>query len=91
MPANTNVEPSQGQLEDKPFPVLLCELYRNRYSGTAVLRQDEAVKEICFEKGDVKFAASNVPDERFGQTLCRMGKLTIGQLEYALESALHLP
>ncbi|UCF80241.1 MAG: DUF4388 domain-containing protein [Acidobacteriota bacterium] len=87
MPAKANVKPSRGSLEDKPFPILLCELYRGRSSGTVVLRRDETVKEIYFEKGHVKFATSNDPDERFGQILCRTGKLTIGQLEYALESA----
>jgi hypothetical protein len=87
MPAKANAKPSRGSLEDKPFPILLCEFYRSRYSGTVVLRRDETVKEIYFEKGHVKFATSNVPDERFGQILCRTGKLTVGQLEYALESA----
>jgi len=87
MPADTTVKPSQGQLEDKPFPILLYELYRDRYSGTVVLRRDTTVKEIYFEKGHVKFATSNVPEERFGQILCRMGKLTVGQLEYTLEAA----
>ncbi len=87
MPAKADVKPSRGSLEDKPFPILLCELYRGHYSGAVILRRDETVKEIYFEKGHVKFATSNAQDERFGQILCRTGKLTVGQLEYALESA----
>lgn len=79
--------PKRGSLEDKPFPVLLYELYGAQWSGVVVLRRGDVVKEFHVERGHVKFASSTAEEERFGQFLCRMGKVTVGQIEYALEAA----
>ncbi len=58
-------------------------LYRDSFTGIILLDHAEVQKVVYVKNGEVIFARSSVNDERLGETLCRMGKLTIDELNKA--------
>jgi predicted transcriptional regulator len=58
-------------------------LYLDSFTGIILLDLAEAQKVVYVKSGEVIFARSSVNDERLGETLCRMGKLTTNELNKA--------
>jgi len=56
-----------------------CQLYRSAiksgFTGELTIRCDEHERGISFDKGDIVFARSTVPDDRLGEWLLREGRL----------------
>lgn len=76
-----------GNIKDTPFSDVLLKLYTEKYSGAVSFTRGKILKEVYFEDGEVKFAQSNSLDEKIGAVLVEMGKLTQGQLQYALDQS----
>ena len=53
------------------------------FTGIILSDLSDAQKVVYIKNGEVVFARSSVNDERLGETLCRMGKLTVEQLDKA--------
>lgn len=64
---------------------LVGELYRNRETGTLVLQGGNTTKYLYFQEGEIIFAASNAPEDKFTNILVEGGQLTQQQLEMATE------
>jgi len=65
-----------GSLEEVGALDLLCAIAHRRLTGLLVLKSGAMVKEAYFREGHPEFVRSNLPDERFGQFLVRLGVLT---------------
>ena len=57
--------------------------YLAGFTGIILMDLADAQKVVYVKNGEVVFARSSVNDERLGETLCRMGKLTIDELNKA--------
>ena len=56
----------EGRLVDKPAAALFVELLRQKSDAVLTLTHDGTVRKIHFEKGQVRFAQSNVKGETAG-------------------------
>jgi hypothetical protein len=66
----------QGNLESFGIADLFSLLNMSRRSGLLLLIAEQAQKSVYFRRGEIVFAASNLPEDRLGQVLYRTGKLT---------------
>lgn len=64
---------------------ILGEIYRDKETGTLVLQQGQVSKFLYAQEGNLIFAASNSPEDKFTQILIDQGKLTNEQLAMAQE------
>lgn len=62
---------------------ILGEIYRDKETGTLVLQQGQVSKFLYAQEGNLIFAASNSPEDKFTQILIDQGKLTNEQLAMA--------
>jgi hypothetical protein len=62
-------------------------ILHNQWSGQLAIVDGLARKAIHFRRGDVRSAASNVPEDRLGSILYRLGAVTDEQLKSALQAA----
>ncbi len=53
------------------------------FTGIILFDLADAQKVVYIKNGEVVFARSSINDERLGETLCRMGKLTVEELDKA--------
>jgi hypothetical protein len=71
-------------------PGAMCDIValiaQAQWRGELVLVDEGAVRSIFFDEGSVIGVATNVPDERLGETLYRAGMLTREQVEAALQA-----
>lgn len=74
-----------GTLSQMPFPYLLCRIYRDRLSCRLTCTLGEMSKTIYFDQGAVVFARSNQRDDRLGETLMRLGRLSKEDFDTASE------
>jgi len=68
--------PEHGRLEETPFPRLLLDLHRARFSGTLTLTRDRVGKRFLLHEGVPVFAESNLASESLGVQLMDAGKLS---------------
>ena len=59
----------KGRLKDRSFNALLESLHTREASGVLTVEKKPARRQFCVLKGIVRLAASNVPEERFGEFL----------------------
>lgn len=68
-------------------PVILLKtvqrLFLDNFTGVILLDLADIQKVVYVKNAEIVFARSSVNDERLGETLCRMGKLTIDALNKA--------
>ncbi len=64
---------------------ILGEIYQGKETGTLVLQRDEVSKFLYAQDGQIIFAASNAPEDKFTQILIDKGRLSEEQLELATE------
>lgn len=77
--------PLIGNIKDIGFPKILVYLNRNRKTGILTLRSSSFTKKIYLHKGDAIFASSNDEDDRLGETLMKMGKITLEQYDKSVD------
>ncbi len=65
----------KGRLKDRPLDLIVQEIQSRMPSGVLTLERGPAKKQICFLKGTIRFAASNMQEDRFGEFLIRAGIL----------------
>src|SRR6185436_3424797 len=73
--------PLSGRLRDTKLPTLLRFLQRNKKTGILNIHRNDLDKSIYFKNGDIIFAISKYPDDRLGEVLLKMGKITLDQYE----------
>jgi Domain of unknown function (DUF4388) len=66
----------QGSLEGLGIADLFSLLNMSRRTGRLTVLDEPVQKSIWFRKGEIAFAASNQPEDRLGQVLYRVGKLS---------------
>lgn len=64
---------------------ILLHLNRNKKTGTLTVNTPVFMKKVYLAKGDAIFASSTDEDERLGETLLKLGKITIKQYERSVE------
>ena len=67
----------KGRLKDRPLELILQEIQARMPSGVLTLTSGATVKQICFLKGTVRFAASNQTEDRLAEFLIRTGALPV--------------
>ena len=75
----------KGVLAEGVLPGVLRSLYVGRKSGRLRLESGEACRTVRFQHGQIVGAASNLPEERLGETLVRTGHLSQADLDRATE------
>lgn len=71
-------------LADTTVPDILLELYYSRQSGILRLTQGDITKKLYFKDGSVVFAHSSLANERLGEILLRLGKITEDEFKVVL-------
>ena len=69
----------RGDLETTSVAELFRSLVGSRETGILMLRNGEITKSVYIQKGRVVYAASTNPDERLGESLLVLGKITARQ------------
>ncbi len=79
----------KGNLSALPLPELLIQLRRTSSTGILSLESEGTRKAIYFHSGRVVFATSNSPSDRLGETLLRLGKISVEEYESSLRQISH--
>jgi Fe2+ or Zn2+ uptake regulation protein len=77
--------PLNANIKDVGIPNILVYLNRKRKTGTLVIKMPAFTKKVYLDKGDVIFASSTDEDDRLGETLIKMGKITLEQYNRSVE------
>lgn len=64
---------------------VIGEIFREGETGTLLLQNEPAAKYLYFQGGQIIFAASNAPEDKFTQILLEEGKLKEEQLDMAMQ------
>jgi hypothetical protein len=75
----------KGNIKDSSIPKVLVYLNRNRKTGTLKVRTPAFTKKVYLHKGDAVFASSTDEDDRLGETLTKVGKITMEQYDISVE------
>lgn len=79
----------KGNLSALPLPELLIQLRRSMSTGILSVEFEGTRKAIYFHNGRVVFATSNSPNDRLGETLLRLGKISVEEYEMSLQQISH--
>jgi curved DNA-binding protein CbpA len=71
----------KGNLAERLFPEVLKNISSGCQSGTLTVRRESIQKTIGFDQGLIVSAASNAPEDDFGELLIKIGRLSPSQLE----------
>lgn len=74
-----------GNIKDAGIPKIFVSLNRSRKTGTLTVKTPSFTKKIYLHKGDAVFASSTDEDDRLGETLIKMGKITLEQYDRSAE------
>ena len=74
-----------GSLRDLSLPELLAVIANGEKSGIITLRSDAATAQIHVEEGRIVMASDTLRDERFGEVMLKLGKISQETLNHALE------
>lgn len=75
----------ETELHKFNFPRILINLHRNRRTGTLVVNSGDVTKRVYIENGNAVFASSTDEDDRLGEMLIKLGKITYEQYERSVE------
>ena len=75
----------KGNIKDFSIPKILVYLNRNRKTGTLKVMTPAFTKKVYLHKGDAVFASSTDEDDRLGETLTKVGKITMEQYDTSVE------
>ena len=79
----------KGNLSALPLPELLIQLRRSSSTGILSVEAEGTRKAVYFHNGRVVFATSNSPNDRLGETLLRLGKISVDEYEMSLAQISH--
>lgn len=76
----------EKELKKFNFPEILVHLHRNRKTGTLTVGIPTGVsKKVYLDKGSAVFASSTDEDDRLGEMLIKLGKITFEQYDRSVE------
>ena len=78
-----------GSLHDLPLPELLSVIALGQKTGIITIQADAGSGQIHVREGRILQASDPFRDERFGEILMKRGKVTLADLEAALETQEH--
>jgi ribosomal protein L30E len=81
---STNL-PMTGDIKDQDLTQILIQLQEQKATGSLILQNNEAVKSIHLKEGNIVYASSNLPGDRLGEILFRLGKITPEQFKRSVE------
>ena len=73
-----------GSLRDLTLPELLAIIANGEKSGVVTIRSDAATAQIHVDGGRIVMASDSLREERFGQVMLKLGKITQDTLNQAL-------
>src|SRR5688500_20254612 len=76
----------KGQIADVSVPDLLQQLRSSRATGILTLVAGGARKALYMKDGRVVFASSNLPNDRLGEILLRVGKITVEEYDASIKA-----
>ncbi len=76
-----NQESLNGRLEEVRFPEVILQISKRKETGVLHIRRYQVEKDVFFQNGNVVFARSTDLDERLGEVLLRLGKVTCRQVD----------
>lgn len=76
-----NQEVLNGRLEEVRFPEVILQISKRKETGVLHIRRYQVEKDVFFQNGNVVFARSTDLDERLGEVLLRLGKVTCRQVD----------
>jgi hypothetical protein len=82
-PGERNVVRLWGDLASFAVPDVLLLLFSNHSTGMLSFDLPDSHKSVYVKNGELVFAQSSMRDDRLGECLVRMGKITQGELEKA--------
>lgn len=82
-PADRQVVRLWGDLALFSFPDVVALLFRAGVTGLLSFDLPDAQKIVYLQKGEIVFAQSSLPEDRLGECLVRMGKITQAELNRA--------
>lgn len=77
--------PLKGNIKDISIPKILVNLNRNRKTGILKVWTPSFIKKVYIHKGDAVYASSTEEDDRLGETLTKIGKITMEQYDRSVE------
>jgi len=75
-----------GSLRDLSLPELLAIISSGEKSGIITIRSDAATAQIHVDEGRIVLASDTLRDERFGEIMLKLGKISQDTLTAALEA-----
>ncbi len=75
----------EKELKKFNFPEILVDLHRNRKTGTLTVFTGDVTRKVFFDKGNAIFSSSTDEEERLGEMLIKLGKITIEQYDKSVE------
>jgi len=75
-----------GSLRDLSLPELLAIIANGEKSGVITIRSDAATAQIHLNRGKIVQATDTLRDERFGEIMMKLGKISQDTLTTALEA-----
>jgi curved DNA-binding protein CbpA len=75
----------EKELKKLNFPRILIDLHRNRKTGTLTIDTADVTKKVFIDRGNAVFASSTDEDDRLGEMLIKLGKITIEQYDRSVE------
>lgn len=77
--------PLKGNIRDFSIPKILVYLNRNRKTGILKVKTPSFIKKVYIHKGDAVYASSTDEDDRLGEILTKIGKITMEQYDRSVE------
>jgi len=74
-----------GLLKHFPLSDIFLDLQRNEKTGILEVRDSNICKRIYIKNGDIIFAASNLEEDRLGEVLIKVGRLTLEQYYHSFD------
>lgn len=79
----------RGNLSALPLAELIVHLRRTAASGILSVEFEGTRKAVYFREGRVSFATSNSPNDRLGETLLRMGRISVDEYDASVKLISH--
>lgn len=64
------------KIAEEPIPLIFKKILKNKMSGELNVKADKIEKKLVFLKGNLKYARSNAINERLGEILFKLGKIS---------------
>ncbi|HYA11486.1 MAG TPA: DUF4388 domain-containing protein [Thermodesulfovibrionales bacterium] len=77
--------PLSANIGNFSIPKILVYLNRKRKTGILTVKTSAFTKKVYLDKGDAIFASSTDEDDRLGETLIKMGKISIEQYDRSVK------